>query len=117
MSWARDNLTMPHVVDKYVKVFEGISADKGAAYNLRMPNVLYGIDYQEEAKPIDTVEITVTEDDMPALEEWQRQFYWLSTTWHKDLDLEFAGVDLATCLQYPVLQTVNQIAYEELKDD
>lgn len=113
LPWARDNLSMPHVVDKYVKTFTDIMSDKAIEMGSRLPNVFYSEDVFDSTEDIGVIEVTMSDDDLPALTEIQQNNYTLSMAWHDALDIVYSGVDLASCLQYPFLQTVNAITYEE----
>lgn len=117
MPWARDNLSMPHVAEKYVKTFQQISADKAIDLQVRLPNIVYAQDLIEDAEPIEAIEIEITDDDMATLTKAQAYLYEMSKEWHAGIDMEYSGVDLAACLQYPFLQTANSIAYEGMTED
>jgi hypothetical protein len=108
MRWARDNLAMEYVVDDYVKIFDSIATDKHATTAARLPNIIYTADIEKDVDEIEAIEIEILDDDMQALVERQRCVYHVSTAWRKGLTLEYNGVDLAHCLQYPLLMYVNQ---------
>jgi hypothetical protein len=108
MRWARNNLAMEYVVDDYVKIFDSITTDKHATSTARLPNILYSEDLEGDTGEIESVEIEITNDDMEALTDLQRQVFHVSTAWREGLTLEYNGVDLAHCLQYPLIQFINQ---------
>jgi len=117
MVWARDNLTMEHVVERYVQVFTDAITDRNAIQKVRLPNVYYSADIFNQVGEIESTEIEIVEEDSEALAAWQRATYWLSTTWHNGLDMDYGGVDLARVLQYPLLQRFNEIVVEGQSND
>ena len=42
-----------------------------------------------------------------ALSSLQAQTYRVATTWHQGIDLQYLGVDLGQCIEYPIIQNVN----------
>ena len=46
----------------------------------------------------------------------QAATYRAATTWYADLDLNFYGVNLGACLEYSMIQNLNQAVLQELKE-
>ena len=117
MRWARDNVAMEHVVEKYTQVFANAMVDRNAEHGVRLPNVIYSKDIKvDDADEIGAVDIVIHEaEDMEELRRWQRMTFDLSEHWHDGLTLEYAGVNLPKCIQYPLLQAVNELTYQALE--
>jgi hypothetical protein len=60
------------------------------------------------------LEIQIEDDVTDSLTEHQRETHNLSNGWHKEIDLEFEGVNLGNCVQYPMLHTINDSTYAEV---
>uniref|UniRef100_A0A6M3KWT8 Putative glycosyltransferase n=1 Tax=viral metagenome TaxID=1070528 RepID=A0A6M3KWT8_9ZZZZ len=110
MEWGRDNLTMEHVVDDYVKTFERIVTEYNAAKGARLPDVLYSKDFFRDTPEVAEVKIGLHGDDEGVLQSLQERTMQLSNDWHGGA-LQIGSVDLGACLQYPFLNTVNEIVY------
>lgn len=114
MAWAHDNLIMENVVGEYVKVFQTIVSERSARQGARLPNVFYARDMFEQFEGVTPQMATSPDLDLDKLVEYQLATFELSRNWYGGLDLDFAGVDLGDCLQYPFLHTLNTQLFSEV---
>lgn len=114
MRWAKENLTIEQCVDGYASVFEQILTDRNAKRKVRLPNVFYAADIMNQVEPLEDLGEWVIRGDLSELADYQRETYAQAITWHERLGLELFGVDCGHCIEFPVLHTVNTIAFEEV---
>lgn len=114
MTWARKNLIMENVIDKYVKVFETIAAERNASLGLKLPNALYSKDVFDQIEEQDLPGVVVQDADIDLLLECQQGTFDLSQMWHTDLSLVSNGVNLGEVMQYQFLHTLNAQTFEEV---
>lgn len=115
MPWARKNLTIEQCVDDYVGVFEQILADRNAKRKIRLPNVFYAADIIDQVELIGDLDEWEIHGELSVLESYQRETYEQATIWYKGLaGLHLFDVDCGHCIEFPVLHTVNTIAFAEV---
>jgi len=115
MGWARDNLTMEHMADQYVEVFNRAMADRNADLGLKLPNVAHAEDLFDQIDPITAMNVEVSETDyLDMLADYQARSMALVRAWADELEMERNGVDLGACLYYPVIHELNQRIYPEV---
>jgi hypothetical protein len=113
MTWARDNLIMENVVDKYVAVFQIALTERQAGLGMRLPDVLYSKDIKVEGRPEMSAQPDLNVDRLTA---YQRATFDVSLKWHDGLQLTSGGVDLGCCMQYPFLHTLNSRLFEAVRN-
>ena len=117
MPWARDNLTMTHVIDKYVDVFNRIMVDRHTGAGTRIPDVLYASDHYAEVDELGEVSVTVPPgDDLERLQGYQDQTLHAVQFWCTQMGLDHNGVNVGRCLEYPLLQELNVRVFEEVAE-
>lgn len=115
MRWGRDNLTIEHQIDDYVRVFDHIYADHHARHNIRLPNVFYAIDQFDNTEAVEVERIQVADDDnLMMLTEIQELTFDAVADWTKVLDIHGHGVDLGDCLKFPLLGDLNARVFAEV---
>jgi glycosyltransferase involved in cell wall biosynthesis len=108
MPWARDNLSLIHVIDRYVDVFKQIMVDKHSGAGTRIPDVMYASDYYAQVDELGEVTITIPPgDDLERLQDYQNQTLHAVRFWCTQMGLDHNGVNVGRCLEYPLLQELN----------
>jgi hypothetical protein len=115
MPWARDNLTMIHMVDSYVETFNRAFAERNAANKVRLPNMLYAGDRFEQVEEIKDISVSLNEEDyLPLLADYQSQTHAAVNEWCSTMTLTHGDIDIGQCLEFPLLQELNAKVYAEV---
>lgn len=114
MPWARKTLLMERNVDAYVAVFDRINAERNATRLVRLPNVLYSKDYFEQVEEKEPGEVDAPMVELDMLVGYQHETFKIATEWYKGLSLEWRGVDMGECVEFPMLHILNTSSFEEV---
>lgn len=115
MRWARNNLSMDHVAQRYIEVLNKIMIDKHSSLGAKLPDVFYAVDFFDTTDAIKEVVVTIAEEDnLATLEDYQRQTFKTVRSWCIAMGLRHNGCDVGRCFEYPILQELNHRIFEEV---